>query len=383
MKQTWYHCGHCGSLFASGLGPDGERLCAECGRAPGTGVWPTEPARPPAARETSSFVKRGETLNEGGQFAVRKKRKKSLMTRVVVVWLVIMSIFVWMKFNRAQEEAEKQARLGNTVGGNLAEGTLADERVALLTQALPECHRALAGFLAGGTPEIRNKFVADPIDTAGKMATFYRANPFPDVDLKDLRRIQQEPIRVGDEWMIETRWQGAEGVEFDAVFRREGTVWKLDWEHFSRYGDFLWPLFLAGQGPDEAEFRLLARKSVAERDSQRGGSRLPFFFVSPVFGKPGETGMASPEFILYRRSYEGILIEAAFDARQDGRVLFGSGMEPMEPDDLVRLRVRIKRGEFGGVRSFSLEKVLACHWIDSDEVGIDLDKLKDELFGTD
>ena len=58
-------------------------------------------------------------------------------------------------------------------------------------------------------------------------------------------------------------------------------------------------------------------------------------------------------------------------------------MEPMEPDDLVRLRVRIKRGEFGGVRSFSLEKVLACHWIDSDEVGIDLDKLKDELFGTD
>ena len=82
-------------------------------------------------------MKRGETLNEGGQFAVRKKRKKSLMTRVVVVWLVIMSIFVWMKFNRAQEEAEKQARLGNTVGGNLAEGTLADERVALLTQALP------------------------------------------------------------------------------------------------------------------------------------------------------------------------------------------------------------------------------------------------------
>jgi hypothetical protein len=294
-----------------------------------------------------------------------------------------MSVFVWMKFNRAKEEADKQARLGNSDSSNLAEGTMADERIALLSRALPECHRALAGFLTGGTPEIRNQFVADPIGTAGKMAVFYQANSFPNVDVKDLRRIYQEPVLVGDEWMIVTRWQGAEGVEFDAVFRREGAVWKLDWQHFSRYGDFLWPLFLAGQGPDEAEFRLLARKVSGERNSERGGSRLPLLLLSPVFGKPGETGIASPELVVDRRSDEGILVQAAFDAREDGLRLFGSEMEPMEPDDLVRLRVRIKRGEFGGVRSFTLEKVLACHWIDSDEVGLDLAELKDDLFGTD
>lgn len=383
MKQAWYHCGHCGALFDSDLGPDGDRLCGECGRIPGTGVWPAEVMQPPTPKEAPAFDKKGEALDEGGQRAVRKKRKKSLMMRVVIVWLVLMSIFVWMKFNRAKEEAEKQARLGNSDNGNLAEGTMADERIALLSQALPECHRALAGFLTGGTPEIRNQFVADPIGTAGKMALFYQANSFPDVDVKDLRRISQEPILVGDEWMIVTRWQGTEGVEFDAVFRREGAVWKLDWQHFSRYGDFLWPLFLAGQGPDEAEFRLLARKVSAERNSERGGSRLPLLLLSPVFGKPGETGIASPELVVDRRSDEGILVQAAFDAREDGLRFFGSEMEPMEPDDLVRLRVRIKRGDFGGVRSFTLEKVLACHWIDSDEVGFDLAELKDDLFGTD
>jgi len=383
MKQAWYHCGHCGALFDSDLGPDGHRSCGECGRIPSTGVWPAEVMQPLTAKEAPAFDKKGEALDESGQRAVRKKRKKSLMMRVVIVWLVLMSVFVWMKFNRAKEEADKQARLGNSDSSNLAEGTMADERIALLSRALPECHRALAGFLTGGTPEIRNQFVADPIGTAGKMAVFYQANSFPNVDVKDLRRIYQEPVLVGDEWMIVTRWQGAEGVEFDAVFRREGAVWKLDWQHFSRYGDFLWPLFLAGQGPDEAEFRLLARKVSGERNSERGGSRLPLLLLSPVFGKPGETGIASPELVVDRRSDEGILVQAAFDAREDGLRLFGSEMEPMEPDDLVRLRVRIKRGEFGGVRSFTLEKVLACHWIDSDEVGLDLAELKDDLFGTD
>jgi hypothetical protein len=55
----------------------------------------------------------------------------------------------------------------------------------------------------------------------------------------------------------------------------------------------------------------------------------------------------------------------------------------MEPENLVRVRVRIKRGVFAGARSFELEKVMACHWIGADDPGFDLKKLKDDLFTTD
>jgi hypothetical protein len=215
------------------------------------------------------------------------------------------------------------------------------------------------------------------------MAGFYRNNPFPSVDVHRLKRIGQEPILVGDEWMIETRWQSPEGIAFDAVFRREGSVWKLDWEHFSRYSDHPWALFLAGEGPDEAEFRLLAR-NVAEGDkAEMTGSRLRFVLMSPVFGKAGETGMASPELVVDRRSDEGLLLQEAFQAKSEGTRLFGGTMAPMEPEELARVRVRIKRGEFGGTRSFTLEKVVAGHWLGVDEPGFDLDKLKDDIFSGD
>ena len=180
--------------------------------------------------------------------------------------------------------------------------------------------------------------------------------------------------------MIETRWNDGKGQEFDAIFRRSGTVWKLDWEHFSRYGDYSWPLFLAGEGPEEVEFRLLARKVNARDKAATAGSRVRFTLLSPVFGKPGETVMESPEFVVNRYSDEGLLLNAAFDLKQSGKMIFGGTLPQMEPENLVRVRVRIKRGEFAGLRSFELEKVIACHWIGIDEPGFDLKKLKDDLF---
>jgi hypothetical protein len=381
MKHAWYHCGHCGSLFQSALGLDEERLCADCGRKPGTGIWPVVEARPPE-RELPAFEKKGRILDNGGKRTVRKKRGKGTMVKILVVWLVLVILVVWPRVQKARAAKERESLL-RAGKGNLAEGTMADERIALMMTALPECHRALAGFLTGGTPEIRNQFVADPIGTAGEMAIFYQANPFPRIETKGLKRIGQEAILVGGEWVIETRWQGDDGVEFDAVFRREGKGWKLDWKHFSRYGDSPWPLFLAGEGDAESEFRLLARKVADGGEAERAGSRLRIALMSPEFGNSLGGGMASPELVVDRRSDEGLLLQAAFDAAARGESLFGGKLKPMEPDDLIRVRVRIKRGEFGGVRSFTLERVVACHWMGVDDAGFDLDKLKDELFSGD
>lgn len=383
MKQAWYHCGHCGSLFESALGAVEDRLCSECGSKPVMGKRPVKEGEVSEwKREDSTFERRRDARKEGGKRTGRKMRRKNIMLRVVVIWLILMLPVVWIRSRAPRTDImrEAQSRDGK---GNLAEGTMADERIALMIKALPDCHSALLGFLSGGTPEIRNQFVANPIDTAGKMADFYQNNPLPTIETKGLKRIGQEAIIIGDEWMIETRWQSEDGTVFDAVFRREGAAWKLDWEHFSQYGDCPWALFLAGQSAVEGEFRLLARNVAVGDQAERFGSRLRFVLMAPVIGKSGETGIESPELVVDRRSEDGLLLRAAFEARAEGKRVFGGMLEPLESDDVVRVRVRIKRGEFGGVESFSLEKVIACHWYGVDEVGFDIEELKEDLFGTD
>jgi len=383
MNKGWYHCGRCGSVFQSDIGVEEDRSCTECGLKAATGIWPVHENRMTGReRDMSVFDRTGESLTESGHRAVRKKRKNGATLKLIVCWAVLMSLFVWKRNYDMRSKSGAYAASENDAV-NFAEGTMADERIALLSRAMPDCHRALIGFLTGGTPEIRNQFVADPIETAGIMAGFYKNNPFPSLEVADLRRTSQQPIKVGEEWMIETRWNDGKGQEIDAVFRRNGSIWKLDWEHFIRYGDYSWPLFLAGEGPEEVEFRLLARKVTARDKAEDDSSRLRFILLSPVFGKPAEFGVESPEFVVNRYSEEGLLLEAAFESKQSGKSIFGGELLPMEPENLVRVRVRIKRGVFAGARSFELEKVMACHWIGADDPGFDLKKLKDDLFTTD
>jgi hypothetical protein len=325
------------------------------------------------------FTKKGEVMNDRGRSPVRMELLKNPMLRIVVAWAVLMSLAIWRHHHRSELDKERQNRIPRDV--YLADGTLADERVAMLNSALPQCYHALAGFLNAGTPEARNQFVADPIGKAGTIAVFYSLNPFPSVDVKRLRRIDQELMKVGGEWMIGTRWQeGDDGAIYDAVFRRESGVWMLDWDHFSRYSDYPWVLFLAGDGPEKAEFRLLARKVTGVDGSGRGDSGLRFALHSPILGKALGKGSA-PVFVVDRSSDVGLLLQAAFDANHDGKHLFDSKMEQMEPEGLIRVRVVVKRSEVGGVMRCELEKVIACHWIDRDDPGFDLEKLKDELFG--
>jgi hypothetical protein len=379
MKKGWYHCGRCGSFFLSDIGVEKDRLCADCGLKVATGIWPVQENRLHVReRNMAAFDRTGESLAESGHRAVRKKRKNSTALKFIVCWAVLMSLLVWKRIYDTRHKVGANAK---TV--NLAEGTMADEKIAFLNRALPDCQRALIGFLTGGAPEIRNQFVADPIETAGILAGFYKNNPFPSIEVAELRRTGQQPIKVGEEWMIETRWNDGKGQEVDALFRRNGSVWKLDWEHFIRYGGYSWPLFLAGEGPAEVEFRLLARRVTTGEKAEADSSRLRFALLSPVFGRPAEFGVESPEFVVNSYSDEGLLLGAAFDSKRSGKPIFEGELTPMEPENLVRVRVRIKRGEFAGARSFELEEVMACHWIGVDDPGFDLKKIKDDLFTAD
>lgn len=373
---AWFHCGKCGSLFESPPGFSEERVCDACERLPGTGVW----APPELEQDTNESSDAGEEFQEDVQKrSIHKKTPKNMMMRFIVVWIFIMAMAVWIRVHFIRLDQEKENR--EEAHRSMAEGTLADQKIALLNEALPDCHRSLAGFILGGTPEIRNQFVFDPISNAGKMATFYAMNPLEKADATKLGRIAQEPLTVGNERMISTRWEETDGAVFDAVFRNDTGTWKLDWEHFARYSEYPWTLFLAGEGPEEGEFRLLARRLLDGDVEQQAGGRTAIVLMAPVFGKPSEVGEPSPEFVMERRSDAGLLLGAAFAAQAEGKALFGAKEKPMEPDGLVRVRVKIRREAIGDEFKFHLEEVMACHWMSSSNRGYDLEKLRYDIFG--
>lgn len=381
-NDAWFHCGHCGQLFNSGFEFEQDRLCEACGQKPRTDSLPVgEKPVKDIEWKVAPIEKSAEKVEEEGRRSVRKRHRVNVLMRVVVAWTILILGLI------ALHEYQNKTGRGNGVAdapGILTEETFTDGRTATLNQALPYCHQSLSGFLNAGTPELRNQFVANPIETAGKMANFYRNNPFPKIRTKTLRRTDEEVVQVGDEWMIFTRWkEDAEGGrEFDAVFKNELGTWKLDWLHFSRFSEYPWVPFLAGEGPDEAEFRLLARPRLRGDKAERFGARMTFDMVDPASGETDQDRGESPVFQVDRRGDAGLLLEAAFDAKSESNLPFGEGFSSaMEPDDLVRIRVTVKRETSGGSRRFGIEKISACHWIDATHPGFDIESLKDDLFG--
>jgi len=378
-KDVWYHCGQCGSLFQSNFGFNDNRVCEVCEKDPSAGLW-SEPDinSIDSAAKLAGNKKQLDKAGNDGRRKVRKKRRNNVMMRVVIIWILLMLGVVGLRQYWSRSEAEKQRQ--EAISSKM---DLLDEKLAILNKALPECHRALAGFLTSGTPEARTQFIAKSAETAGKMAMFYQRNPFPSVDVGSLHRIAGEVIRVGDQWMISTRWKETieDGAEFDAVFQWESDTWKLDWLHFSRYSEFPWASFLAGEGPDVAEFRLLARKHLQDDGEEGKGTRVAFVMLPPEWGRSTELGIESPQFLLDRGGDEGLLLGATFRAKTDNEFLFGGSLSSMEPEGIVRVRVEVKREEIGGVRRFEIKSLPACHWIDSEVPGFDLDVLRDDFFG--
>lgn len=373
---AWFHCGKCGSLFESVPGHSEERVCKKCNRLPSTGVWAPEPID----KVAGSFP---EDINNSSKDGLKrntpKKPQKNLMIRFIAVWIFIMAMVVWIRMHHVRLDEEKKNR--EELRASILEGTMADQKTAFIDEALPDCHRSLAGFLMGGTPKARSQFVFDPVSNAAKMADFYGVNPLEKVDSEKLRRTAQESLTAGGERMINTRWKEDGAAEFDAVFRNDKGTWKLDWEHFVRFSDYPWMLFLEGEGPEEGDFRLLARRLPGGDVVQQSGGRMAIVLMAPAFGQPSETSAPSPEFVMGQRSDAGLLLGAAFDARARGEGLFGADGDLMQPAGLVRVRVRIRREAIGDEYKFHLEEVLACHWISSSSRGHDLEKMRYDIFG--
>ena len=287
---------------------------------------------------------------------------KLLLGWVLVMGLIVLAIrLIW------------PAETGRTTGDatrTAVKGTSGDESVVKLNQALAPCSEVLNAFLDAGTPEARNQFVLNPVSTAGPMARFYALNPLSRIDPRTVRNTANSLLDLPTGQALESLWVSTDGRALDCVFVQQKGEWHLDWEHFARYGDYPWSLFLAGDGNSEAEFRLLVRERLAQERSE--SSHMSLVFYAPRFGYPELIGSASPEFLLKRDSEDGQLLSAAFTKRQLGESLYGSTLPYLEPDGMLRVRVKIRRLNPASdtAQKFELLKVIACHGLALDDPGV-------------
>jgi hypothetical protein len=352
-------------LFLSQPGEQDDRYCAKCGAKPSLGLETFSPS--PALISTP--------VDDGSHAAVPRRVSKSdfrffkkgrnLMFKIITGWLLFLVIIILAARKLWPEESTSQDAVTFPDGKNMP--VVSQEDRLFLERSRPAYSLVFLGFLASGTQEERNQFVLSPTSAAVKMARFYEANPVDRVDVDGVALMQQHILTLPGPKTVETLWKTRDGRKIDVVFREENGEWRLDWNHYARYSDHPWPLFLAGSGDPEGEFRLLARERLAEE--RKDAADISMILYAPRFGYPGETGFQSPEFLVKRSTPDGKLLDAAFKTARAGKQVFNSRLANLNPEGMIRVRVNVRRFVEDGTRKFEITRVIACHWYGIDDPG--------------
>jgi hypothetical protein len=357
-KRSWFHCGRCGKLFQAVPGLINHRACTACGADPRTPTLEAVAALSAAASSLPVRRKEQQRRSRTG-----RKKNDHLMLKLVLGWTLALAVIIltakilWPSRSQVvQQQADTAIKIS-------------DEDAQLLQDATKECSRVLTGFISAAAPEQRSQFVRSQATTASRMARFYSLNPIPGIQAETLKLSASEILFLpGGERAFQTRWQTPNGNIYDAVFRRENDEWRLDWDHFARYSDYPWALFITGLGPDEGEFRMLARERLAEE--RKNEPTISIVLHSPRPGNPREPGMPSPEFLVPRSERSGQLLDAAFKLARDGGSVFDGKVVDINPEEMIRVRVIVRRFKEDNERKFEITEVLACHWFSVDDPGV-------------
>ena len=337
------------------------RLCSSCGRNPSLGIEP-----PPADEAVPAPAPTGNP-GEREKRPVKKRKRSYLMLQLILGWSVLLLAII---YGARWKWGEKPGDHKNPVSHASTKIVVPEEDVILLDQAAPLCSQTFSGFLAAGTPEQQNQFVLSPITTAARMARFFSLNPLVVIDPQKLGLSKHAVLHLPGRRAIETYWSSSDGRELDAVFMEENGEWRLDWDHYVRFSEYPWPLFLAGSGPEQGEFRLLARERLAEE--RKNADTISIVFYAPRFGSRTETGTQSPEFLIKRDTKNGRLLDAAFKLEKAGKRVFDVNLPSATPEGFIRVRVKVRRVEEAGERRYELEDVIACHWYSHDAPGVEI-----------
>ncbi|MEM1082754.1 MAG: hypothetical protein AAGI48_01420 [Verrucomicrobiota bacterium] len=252
--------------------------------------------------------------------------------------------------------------------GDLTEGAIdfGNQESKLLAENLHLLKDEVEQYFAEGIPERRTEFVLNPGETLRRMVGFEQANQFVSAEEEPERLIAgviETPRGKG----IETVWKIGTSRKVEALFLRDGEgEWKMDWANMVRYSEKNWPLYLGGEGEDLAEFRLLARR----RSGDLSGNVSSVVLLGPRMDHPGEVGASSPEVVVEPDSRVGRALTAAFRKREAGEGVYGSEAFTLDPRGMIRVRLRLLR-EGESEKSFLIREVVACHWYDFDDLGLE------------
>lgn len=351
-------------MFQAPAGHLDGRQCPSCGADPSPGsaeLKTTSPA--PGGNEAVEQ----EEASSHRKRAARKRKQSHFMLKLAAGWMLVLALIIISarKFFSLHEAAPPAPSTAVVAKAPAADA----EDAALYQNAAPGCANVFAQFLAAGSPEGQSQFVLSPISTVARMAHFLSLDLMPEIDAASLTPIGSELIGLPGGKAFEARWKTPDGKTLETVFHQENGEWRLDWEHYARYSDHPWALFLAGTGPDEGEFRLLARERLAEE--RKNESTISLALYSPRFGHPREAGFQSQEFLVSRNTRDGKLLGAAFKLVRGGGRVFGGKLASLDPDDMIRVRVKVRRTGPEDERKYEIIEVKACHWLSIDDPGVE------------
>jgi hypothetical protein len=323
-------------------------LCPDCGEDPSGGVGG------PRVEVGPVRVRRKIRKKQPGKTSRREHKSKARALMIfVIVWVFLLGAGAIVMTRMGSQEVPQVA--------DSAEPTrqeIEDQR--LLQDNLEACGKRLAEFRAAPDVGSRALHVIGAGRAVQRMTRVQQFNPsYPTtepVNVDEYRVIHTPAGRA-----IESLWKQEDGERIEAVFFEEEGGWKIDWDAFARAGTESWPLFLAGRGHGEGEFRLLARERIGA--DGRDDEFIGLVLYAARNGRPGEASAPSPEIRVLRDSPTGRQIEEAFAIRKEGQGAFGSRLVAHDPDDMIRLRVRVSR-EGEDERVFKIEELFGCHWLE-------------------
>jgi hypothetical protein len=365
QQLSWFHCGHCGSLFKAEYDDQTEHICTECGQPPFVEavVKSGKPVFSPSASPATSAI-RSELPQKRESKAVRSPKRSRTINKLIIGWVLVMALLVFIGRMVWRSSPQKQY-----VATKVDETPLPKD-IELLTKLSEQCRDELSKFLTTQNMGQRAQFTINPEQTSQRMEPFYVLNPLTNIDPKSFTCTGSDFLNLPAGRAIECQWKSSEGHVFDSVFSPETDSLRFDWDHFVKYSEYPWALFLAGDGPDEAEFRLLARQRFGSEGKNTSSLNIVFYAVA--FGTSQEIGSASPEFQVPKNTKNGKLLDAAFGLEKNGKRPFGINLKTVDPEGYIRVRVRIRRATVDNVRSYELLNVIACHWYSTVEPGMEI-----------
>ncbi len=344
---AWYHCTRCGSLFKASADPERRGTCPDCGGDPGGEEEAPAPAGPVKVRRKIRKKQPSRTSSRGGE----GRKAKALMV-FVIVWVVLLGLWAISLHRRGKSTTPSASDTPP-----LSSEDIEDQR--LVRDHLDACGNRLMEFLRAPDTGAQALHVLGGGRTVQRMARVQQFNPSNTTD-EALEIKRYGVIRTPEGRGIESFWKLGEEKSIEVVFFEEEGEWKIDWDAYARAGSESWPLFLAGRGRGQGEFRLLARERIGADGEDEEFIGLVLYGTR--FGYPGEAVSPSPEVKVERNSPMGRQIEDAFKARKQGIAPFGSKLGDVDPEGMIRLRVRVsRRGE--EERVFQIDELLACHWL--------------------